>query len=234
MVRTFLLCSLLMSTLMLAACGGGSGDDDGKPEATATPKGPPPAKQVQAAVVAIIDTCIKVSFDNQTDTAPVSEQVDRMIALFKAYDPDAKLAPSDLRATTMRQALTQVRDQVRDCSPDDEDRINDTLSSVPASADAEPAPTAEATDTPAASTRRRGVATIAAELAPLCVERLTNGQQGEADARIAALVDDLVKAYRDGPKNEGTRHLMRVALSNLREGCGTDQTGKVADALRGG
>jgi hypothetical protein len=79
---------------------------------------------------------------------------------------------------------------------------------------------------------RRGVATIAAELAPLCVDRLTSADQGApASPEIARLVDELIAAYIGGPKNESTTERMRVALDNMENGCGPDQARKIAGAL---
>jgi hypothetical protein len=208
-----------------AGCGGG---DDPK-ESAEKPNGPPPAEQVENAVSTILNTCIEASFDADADTTPVSEQVDRLIALFKAHDPDARMAESDLRATTLRQALTQVRDQVRECNPEDEPRINDALTSVPAPADAEPAPTAEPESDEPEAAATGGVTAISANLATLCVDKLAD--PGPASSEIAALVDELVAAWHEGPKNAGTTNRMRVALSNLRHGCGPDQANKVKDAL---
>jgi hypothetical protein len=204
-----------------------------------TPKGHPPAVGGSGVDGCDhrIDTCTKRSFDETVDTAPVSEQVDRMISLFKAHDPDAKLAASDLKAGTMRQVLTQVltqvRDEVRTCSPADESRVNDTLTSVPAPADAEPAPTSEPeqTETPE-PVGRRGVATIAAELAPLCVDKI--GNPGPASPEIEQLVDDLVTSYESGPKNAATKRFMTVARDNLANGCGPDHAGKVKAAIAAG
>jgi hypothetical protein len=223
--------------VLAAAAVSGCGSSDGETEQAAAPKGPPAAGQVQQSVAAIIDTCMKRSFDSSVDVAPVSEQVDRMIAMFKASDPDAEMGKSDLRATTLRQALTQVRDQVRECSPDDEDRINDTLTSVPAPAGADTAPTAaaepseEAPD-PQGSSGNRGVATIAAELAPLCVDKI--GSPGDASPEIAGLVDDLVGAYESGLKNSATLRFMENAESNMDGGCGPDQAAKIRDAIDAG
>ena len=225
-----LLRTALLAAFLFAGCGG----DENEPaaEAKPTPKGPPPAAEVQESMVAIIDTCTEASFDENVDTAPVSEQVDRMISLFEAHDPDATMKQSDLRATTMRQVLTQVRDHVRTCSPQDEERINDTLTSVPAPADAQPAPTSESEPAETNAGGRRGVATIASELASLCVDKL--GDPGPASPEIEELIDDLVTAYQDGPKNAATRNFMRVAHSNMREGCGPDQADKVKQALDAG
>ena len=223
---------LLGFAVSLAAAGCGGGGKGAAARASATSKGPPPASEVQEAMVAIIATCTKRSFDESVDTAPVSEQVDRMVSLFKAYDPDATLAKSDLRATTMRQALTQVRDQARTCSPQDEARLNDTLTSFPAPDNAQTAPTSEPEQTETPAGGGRGVATIAAELAPLCVAKISD--PGPASPQIKALVDDLVKAYRQGPKNAATKHFMTVARSNLKDGCGPDQAANVAAALSAG
>jgi hypothetical protein len=199
----------------LAGCGGDGDASEGDGQAAAK-KGPPPAEQVEQSVVAVLNTCIERSFDAQVDTAPVSAEVDRLIALYKAHDPDAPLAPSDLKATSMRQAITQVRDQVRTCSPQDEDRINEVLTSSPppAASDADTSTgeqDAESKSTPEPGTGRRGVATISAELAPLGVDRITTGDTGPATPEIEALVDDLVTAYRNGPENRATRNRMRVA-----------------------
>lgn len=83
-----------------------------------------------------------------------------------------------------------------------------------------------------ASEPTRGVATIASELATLCVARIGTPQEGDpASTEIAALVDDLSAAYASGPKNESTAHFMRVALSNMKNGCGPEQASQVQRAL---
>ena len=88
---------------------------------------------------------------------------------------------------------------------------------------------------PQAKQSERGVATLAAELAPLCVERVTNGQQGEPGTpEIAGLVDELVAAYEAGPKDNAATRRMRITLENLSDGCGPDQAGKVRAALSEG
>ena len=204
--------------MTLAGCGGGG--DGGQTATQAAAKGPPSAQQVQRSVVAIIETCTKQSFDASVDTGPVSAQVDRLIALWRRSDPDAKMAPSDLKATTLREALGQVRDQVRACSPADEERLNDTLTSSPAPAGAATAAPDTQGSTSAAGAGGRGVATIAAELAPLCVHRIESGDTGPATPQIKGLVDDLIAAYRAGPKNTATALRMRIARTNLADGCG--------------
>lgn len=78
----------------------------------------------------------------------------------------------------------------------------------------------------------RGVATVASDLATICVDRLTNGHQGDpATTKIETLVDELLEAYENGPKNEGTTHIVRVAADNMRDGCGSDQESRIRAAL---
>ncbi|MCW3047298.1 MAG: hypothetical protein JWO74_1582 [Solirubrobacterales bacterium] len=95
------------------------------------PAGPPPAQEVQDVVTGVLDVCIKKSFDAAADTSAVAADTDTLIRLFRRYDPDAKLAPSDLKATTLRQATEQVRDNLRDrdCDPADAQRLDGTLTS---------------------------------------------------------------------------------------------------------
>jgi hypothetical protein len=79
---------------------------------------------------------------------------------------------------------------------------------------------------------QRGVFTIAAELAPHCVDRLGTAESGKpATPEIASLVDELVSAYEAGPKNEATTSRVRVALDNMESGCGPDQADKIRAAL---
>jgi hypothetical protein len=224
---------LVCLPVLLATLFGGCGGDDERSggRASATPKGPPPAAQVQEAMTSILASCSEIRLELSSDTGPVSEQVDRMISYFKTYDADAQLAQSDLRADTMRQVLTQVREDIRTCSPADEDRINDTLTSSTPPADAEPAPTTEPVEETPVAGERRGVAAIAAELALLCVDKI--GSPGPASPEIQALVDDLITAYETGPKNPATRNFMKVARDNLRDGCGRDQADKLQVAIDG-
>lgn len=78
----------------------------------------------------------------------------------------------------------------------------------------------------------RGVATIAAELAPHCVDRLGTAEQGDpATPEIERLVDDLIAAYEDGPKNAQATQRVEVSLENMRDGCGPDQAPKLAAVL---
>jgi hypothetical protein len=91
---------------------------------------------------------------------------------------------------------------------------------------AHPSSTAEA------ATRTRGVATIAAELAGLCVERIGTPESGDpASPEIAALVGELSTAYKDGPKNVSTSHFMTVAIDNMKNGCGPEQAASLRDAM---
>ena len=234
---------LLLAVGAVGGCGGDGQDRGGAAASAGTPakKGPPPAEQVEQSVVTIVNTCTEKAWDEGADTGPVSAEVDTLIALFNKYDPDATMGESDLRASTLRQALSQMRDDTRTCSPADTDRISDTLTSSPPPEGATGAVTsdpaeedAEEQATPEPGAGGRGVATIASELATLCVDRITSGDTGPATAEIEQLVDDLVQAYQSGPKNSATKLRMQVARSNLRDGCGSDQTGKVADALAAG
>jgi hypothetical protein len=87
--------------------------------------------------------------------------------------------------------------------------------------------------TPTATpTATRGVATIAADLASKCVARAQSYVNGSpASPAVRGLVDEMAKAYASGPKNEATTGRVRVAIENLRDGCGPDQTSKLEAAL---
>jgi hypothetical protein len=111
----------LLMTGLIWGCGGGKGHE--------TAKAPPPAAQVQVTVATILNRCIKSTFDPNADTKDVSAAIDRQIAFFNQYNPDARLAPSDLKAATMREVLEQTRETIRPCRPEDVDRVNATLAS---------------------------------------------------------------------------------------------------------
>jgi hypothetical protein len=87
----------------------------------------PPANQVQQAVVAILNTCIKHSFDNTVDLGPVSQATDKLIQFSHTYNLDAPLAPTDLKAHTLREALANARDTLRTCSPSDASHLDSVL-----------------------------------------------------------------------------------------------------------
>ena len=95
---------------------------------TAAP-GSPPAAQVQQAAVAILNTCIKYSYDNTVDLAPVSQATDTLIRFSHTYNLDAQMGHSDLKAHTLRQALATTRDTLRTCSPQDASRLDAVLGS---------------------------------------------------------------------------------------------------------
>jgi len=116
----------VIASATVVACGGSEG---GGGEAAEKPSGPPPAKEVQATVSTILDQCISASFDPEADTGAVSKAVDSQIRFFKEYDADAQLAPSDLKARTMREVLEQSRDNLQECKPEEVDRISGTLTS---------------------------------------------------------------------------------------------------------
>jgi hypothetical protein len=90
--------------------------------------GSPPVAQVQKAVVAILDTCIKHNFDNTVDLGPASQATDTLIRFSHTYNLDAQMGRSDLKAHTLRQALAAARDTLRPCSPQDASRLDAVLS----------------------------------------------------------------------------------------------------------
>ena len=92
------------------------------------------------------------------------------------------------------------------------------------------APPAQAQSEAQAPTQR-GVATIRAELAPLCIERLRAGGEGPASPAIEGLVDEMVAAYEAGPKNEATNGIIENVTTTMQDGCGTDQVAKLEGAL---
>jgi hypothetical protein len=56
--------------------------------------------------------------------------VDQLIRMFNEYDPDARFdSDSDLRATTLRGALENVRETLKECDPNEVDRVSEALTS---------------------------------------------------------------------------------------------------------
>jgi hypothetical protein len=99
-----------------------------KCNATDVPTAPPVA-QVQQAEVSILETCINHSYDHTVDLGPVSQATDTLIRFSHTYSLDAQMGGhSDLKAHTLRQALADARDTLRDCSPQDASRLDTVLS----------------------------------------------------------------------------------------------------------
>jgi hypothetical protein len=82
-------------------------------------------------VTVILDKCGAVRFDPSADTSEAVAAVDKEIRLFNEYEygPDAQLAPSALRASTMREVLEGTRNDLNDCSPNDVARVSEALTS---------------------------------------------------------------------------------------------------------
>jgi hypothetical protein len=84
---------------------------------------------VLSTVTVILDKCGAVRFDPSADTSEAVAAVDKEIRLFNEYGPDAQLAPSALRASTMREVLEGTRNDLNDCSPNDVPRVSEALTS---------------------------------------------------------------------------------------------------------
>jgi hypothetical protein len=121
----------VLAAFLFGGCGGKSTSSGGASSGTTTSTSshPPPAAEVQKAVVSIINTCIKRSYDETVSVGPVSDATDTLIRFAHTYSLDVQMEPSELKAHTLRQAISNARDTLRRCSPDDGVRLDAVLSS---------------------------------------------------------------------------------------------------------
>jgi hypothetical protein len=87
----------------------------------------PPASELQTDVVTILNTCIKRSFDSTVSLGPVTQATNSLITLSREYSLDAPLAPSQLKAHTLRAALANAADVLQKCSPTDYANVQSAL-----------------------------------------------------------------------------------------------------------
>jgi hypothetical protein len=113
----------LVAGTMLGGCGDNADGGSNTPAKTA-----PPAAKVSDAVVDIVNACIKISYNPNADRGKVSAATDSLITMSKRYDTTAQLkGETSIKAKTLREAMQQQRDLLRECSPDDAGRLDEAL-----------------------------------------------------------------------------------------------------------
>lgn len=116
--------SVVLAALVLTACGSSKATSS----APSTRSQPPPSAQVSQAVVSLIATCDTYSFSPATTSiGPVSIATGTLVRLAHTYSMTATMNAPGIKATTLRDALSNLLPVLQKCSPADASRVDDVL-----------------------------------------------------------------------------------------------------------
>lgn len=115
---------------VLVLFSAGCGDDSERRSSGSTPPVRANSAAIESSVSTVLDTCISGSFDGNPDMSKINRAVDALVREFKRT-PDYPLGETDIKATTVREAVQVARDLLEDCHPPAASRLNQQLDATP-------------------------------------------------------------------------------------------------------